>query len=163
MHTGSEGLSGAEWKDRYFTEALGFEDSVWEDGPCDGCAERGHFPCGWGVQASCRDLARVGQLWVNEGRWGDEELADRGFIIDAGEGTYPAALPPYGYTSWLRTEDPVDPSVAQFEGAGSQSVFVSKAHQAVIVSMGEGAPSSGPVWNNVREHIVSKEAAAPPL
>ena len=52
-----EGISGAEWKEKYYMEALGMEDSVWEEGP-------GHdspFPCGWGVQASCRDLARYVQ------------------------------------------------------------------------------------------------------
>lgn len=72
-----EGLSGAEWKDTYFTEALGFQDSVWEDGP--GVPVPGqNFPCGWGVQASCRDLARVGQLWVNNGEWaGEGQLMQR--------------------------------------------------------------------------------------
>lgn len=57
-----EGLTGREWKDKYYQEALGFEHSVWEDGP--GVPGPGHFPCGWGIQASCRDLARAGQVRI---------------------------------------------------------------------------------------------------
>jgi hypothetical protein len=52
-----EGLSSLEWKDKYFEEALGFEHSTWGD------PASGEIRCGSTVQASCRDLARAGQLW----------------------------------------------------------------------------------------------------
>ena len=52
-----QGLSADEWKDRFFREALGFEDSDWS----------GSFRCGSSVQASCRDLARAAQFLLNDG------------------------------------------------------------------------------------------------
>jgi CubicO group peptidase (beta-lactamase class C family) len=89
-----EGLSGAAWKDKYFWDALGMEDSVWTDGP--GVPVPGeNFPCGWGVEASCRDLARAGQLLANDGEWeGEGQLVDRQFTIDSRRWIYPQVQPP---------------------------------------------------------------------
>eukprot|EP01048_Picozoa_sp_COSAG05_P015902 COSAG05_NODE_1974_length_3765_cov_19.906983_4_plen_295_part_00 len=119
-----EGLSGAEWKNKYYWEALGMQDSVWE-----GSEVPGHetpFPCGFGVDASCRDLARAGQLWVNDGAWaGEGQLMDEQYAREARSWVYPSVEPPYGYLTFVRPDDPVDPGVAEFLGGGCQSVFVS--------------------------------------
>ena len=86
--------------------------------------------------------------------------------------------PPYGYLTYVRESDPVDPggktmhrcfpdlfghlanhvspmSVAEFLGGGCQSVFVSHLHQAVIVSMGDFGFVCEPIWENFRQTIVS--------
>jgi CubicO group peptidase (beta-lactamase class C family) len=138
-----EGLSGSEWKEKYYWEALGMEDSVWTAGPDTGSP----FSCGWGVEASCRDLARAGLLWANDGEWaGEGRLMDPQFTADARRWIYPGVEPPYGYLAFLRAEDPVDAGVAEFLGAGCQSVFVSHEHQAVIVSMGDFGFDCEPIW-----------------
>jgi CubicO group peptidase (beta-lactamase class C family) len=154
-----EGLSGSAWKEKYFMEALGMEDSIWfgEDLP-------GHetpFPCGYGVDASCRDLARAGQLWANNGAWAGVEgqMMDEQYSRDARSWVYPSVDPPYGYLTYVREDDPVDPGVAEFLGAGCQSVFVSHEQQAVVVSMGDFGFLCEPIWANTREAIVSGAAA----
>lgn len=156
-----EGLTGREWKDKYYQEALGFEHTVWEDGP--GVPALGHFPCGWGIQTSCRDLARAGQLWINDGlvptrlRAEGVPLVPRQYMTEARRWVYPDSGTEYGYTAWLNEEDPVDPEVANFIGAGEQCVTVSHEHQAVIVSMGSSSPGGCQSWSLARDYIVSKK------
>ena len=52
----------------------------------------------------------------------------------------------FGYLSYLRESDPVDPGVSEYLGAGCQSVFISHEHQAVIVSMGDFGFLCEPIW-----------------
>ena len=61
----------------------------------------------------------------------------------------------FGYLSYLRESDPVDPGVSEYLGAGCQSVFISHEHQAVIVSMGDFGFLCEPIWTNTRSAIVS--------
>ena len=153
-----EGLTGREWKEKYFEQALGFEHSVWQNGP--GVPGPGRFPCGWGIQASCRDLARAGQLFVNEGvlpsaGGGETQLMDRQYAVDARRFAFPGSGTEYGYTTWLNEADPVDAEVASAIGAGDQCVTMSQQHNVVVVSMGSAAPGGCQSWQAVRDHIVS--------
>jgi hypothetical protein len=108
------------------------------------------------ADASCRDLARAGLLWVNDGMWaGEGQLMDERFSREARSWVYPTAQPPYGYLAYLREADPVDPGVAEFLGGGCQSVFASHKHQAVVVSMGDFGFLCEPIWASTRDAIVS--------
>jgi len=50
---------------------------------------------GGSMRLSCRDMARLGQLYLNGGRWNDEQLIDAQYIRDA---ITPSKLnPSYGY------------------------------------------------------------------
>ncbi len=62
--------------------ALGFEDGSL-------FSSRG----GYGVNTSCRDFARIGWLWLNRGRWGDEQLLPRHFFDDFMTAHVPGDLP----------------------------------------------------------------------
>jgi CubicO group peptidase (beta-lactamase class C family) len=156
-----EGLTGRAWKDKYYQEALGFEHSIWEDGP--GVPGEGRFPCGWGIQASCRDLARAGQLWINDGllptrlRPEGVPIIPRDYMEAARRWAYPTSGTEYGYTTWLDVNDPVDQEVASFIGAGDQCVTVSHEHQVVIVSMGSASPGGCQSWSLARDFVVSRQ------
>ncbi len=86
-------------------------------GGSEGCdaygADRSESPFGHNTvvgstfRCSARDFARLGYLWLNRGRWGDEqlvpekwmELATRRFRRD--DGKTPS---PYGYTFWIQDQ-----------------------------------------------------------
>lgn len=56
------------------------------------------------VSASCRDLARLGYLYLNHGQWKDQQILDPEFVDAA---LTPQALNPvYGWLWWLNGEGP---------------------------------------------------------
>lgn len=73
---------------------------------------------------------------------------------------YPTSGTQYGYTTWLNVDDPIDPEVGSFIGAGEQCVHVSHKHQTVIVSMGSASAGGCQSWSLARDYIVSKEHIA---
>jgi|EP01047_Picozoa_sp_COSAG01_P012787 hypothetical protein len=57
-----EGLSTSDWMQQNYFEKLGVEHSRW-------LPLAGSLLCGFSADTSCRDLARFGQLWANDGMW----------------------------------------------------------------------------------------------
>ena len=106
------------------------------------------------------------QLWVNDGllptrlRPEGVQFAPREYMEQARRFVYPTSGVEYGYTTWLNTNDPIDPEVASFIGAGDQCVHVSHKEQTVIVSMGSASPGGCESWSLARDYIVSKELPA---
>jgi CubicO group peptidase (beta-lactamase class C family) len=152
-----DGLSTSDWMQRYYFNKLGVEHSRW-------LPLAGSLLCGFSADTSCRDLARFGQLWANEGRWrGDdgapEQLMQRGYAIEGRTHVFPNSGRDYGYTLPLSSNDPVDPTTGSMVGMNAQCVQFSPRHNAVIVSMGNGG-SCGAAWRNTRAAIVSSDHSA---
>ena len=147
-----DSLTTGQWKDRYWGEVLGLEGTSWSG------AQPG---CGFEASTSCRDGARMAQLWLNEGAWpttsaGDlSQVMNRQYAIEGRSQIFPGFGRNYGFTLPLMPSDPIDPSTANFQGLNGQCFRFSPAHQAVIVSMGSGS-SCGPEWTNSRAAIVSR-------
>eukprot|EP00040_Diaphanoeca_grandis_P028991 m.168688 g.168688 ORF g.168688 m.168688 type:complete len:383 (+) comp31533_c0_seq1:190-1338(+) len=150
-----EGLGASTWKDKHFFEPLGMEHSSWSGSS---------LACGTSAELSCRDLARVAQLWLNNGEWlgakGDTvQLMSREHATVGTTQAIPGAGgDPYGYGLRLRPNDPVDPNVAYFGGVLVQCAFFSREHNAIVVSMGSDLFSSceDNVWDQTRNAIVSR-------
>lgn len=106
----------------------------------EGVDRKDNIRIGGSIQLSCRDMARLGQLYLNGGRWGDEQLVAESYIREA---VTPTALnPAYGYLWWLngtgRTE--AAPRSMYFAaGARGQFCFVLPEHDMVVATMGFGA------------------------
>jgi len=158
-----EGLTTYEFAQRYWSEKLGMENFEWEN---NNGGPNGYLPCGIGSRTSCRDLGRAAQLWVNEGVWVGEQIIARNHILEGRQ--FPDYNPevPYGYNVWLdpwafQQPDDVDPEVHAFIGVDDQTAIISKAHEAIIVSMGGGASFgilSWTAWANTKYAIVSNNA-----
>lgn len=151
-----DGVDTVEWMQRYYFDKLGVEHSRW-------LPLAGDLLCGFSADTSCRDLARFGQLWANEGVWpGDggapEQLMQREFSVDGRtiENLFPNAGRDYGYTLPLLSSDPVDNTAGSFVGMNAQCVVFSPEHNAVIVSMGNGG-GCNTAWANTRSAIVSDD------
>lgn len=94
---------------------------------------------GGSILISCRDMARLGQLYLNNGRWAGEQLIDASYIRDA---VSPSQLNPgYGYLWWLNQAGrvPAAPrSMFYAAGARGQFCFTLPEHDMVIATMGYG-------------------------
>ena len=68
-----EGLTIDQWKDKHWSDVLGLEHTSWSSG-----GFLNGLQCGFTAEPSCRDLARMAQLWNNDGAW-----AGHGQVMDA--------------------------------------------------------------------------------
>jgi CubicO group peptidase (beta-lactamase class C family) len=147
-----EGLSTEAFKNKYWHDVLGLEHTQWRSGFFSSGLQ-----CGYTAETSCRDLARMGQLWANDGEWaGAGQVMNKEFVQQGREWKYSGSGTEYGYTTWLDVNDPVDPKIARFDGMYAQCAFHSREHNAVVVSMGNGN-SCVPAWTNGRSAIVSND------
>jgi CubicO group peptidase (beta-lactamase class C family) len=95
---------------------------------------------GGSILMSCRDLARLGQLYLNGGRWAGEQLIDAGYIAEA---ISPSPLnPSYGFLWWLNGPGRVPNAPREMyyaAGARGQFCFVIPNQDVIIATMGFGA------------------------
>jgi len=144
-------LNTYAWKEKFYADVMGFEGTTWTGT---------NLQCGFGSSVTCRDLARAAQLYLNDGAWsGAGQVMNEAYTRQSRTQIFPNSGTAYGYTVWRQTNDPVDPDVSSFNGMYSQCAYMSKRHEAVIVSMGAGdITGSGCVgaWIGSRDAIISK-------
>jgi CubicO group peptidase (beta-lactamase class C family) len=58
-------------------QPLGIEGAVWEDSP------QGINCGGWGLYVKTEDMAKMGLLFLQKGKWGDRQLVPEAWIKDA--------------------------------------------------------------------------------
>jgi len=149
-----EGLSAAAWKDKFWAEPLGIEHQQWG-------GIGGYLDCGFGCASSCRDAARVGQLWANEGAWpGEGQMIPVEYARTARSDIFPYAQNSwgaYGYTLWLWLDDDIDPDVFMMAGAGAMCTFVSVKWSVVLTSFGDDEyENCYGVWYNTKYDIIPR-------
>lgn len=106
----------------------------------EGIDAAGQIRIGGSIELSCRDMARLGQLYLDRGVWGGQRLIAEDFIAAAAA---PSPLnPSYGFLWWLNTQGrvPAAPKDMMFAaGARGQFCFVCPGQDLVVVTMGFGA------------------------
>jgi len=102
---------------------------------------------------SCRDMARLGQLYLNQGHWHGQQLIDAQYIRDA---TTPSRLNPgYGYLWWLNNAGRISAAPRTMfyaAGARGQFCFTLPEQDMVIATMGYGQAqlSADAAWAALR-------------
>jgi CubicO group peptidase (beta-lactamase class C family) len=123
------------------------------------------------VIASCRDHARLGQLYLRRGCWDGQELLSEEFVIQA---TSPSSAfnQGYGYWWWLNGQEPLLDSVTFQDkghtmhpfapddafcaiGLGNQMVEVIPSLDMVIVRMGPAPHENLRLWLTDRPRIMA--------
>ena len=96
--TEATGMSTCEFAHRFLLEPLGIEAEFWGVDPV------GYFTGGHSVSMTARELARFGQLFLDEGRWQGEQVVPGWWVaastsprIDIGD-----SYAGYGYYWWLK-------------------------------------------------------------
>lgn len=120
---------------------LGIDRWQWSTGP------GGLSNTGWGLQLRPRDMAALGQLVLDGGRWGDTQLLSPQWIVESAE---PATRftdgTAYGYQWWLGPSgtgaNPSTRSLAAW-GWGGQFVVVMPTLDLVMVSTAENYGGGG--------------------
>jgi CubicO group peptidase (beta-lactamase class C family) len=106
----------------------------------EGVDAAGNIRIGGSIELSCRDMARLGQLYLDKGVWGGRRLIDPSFIAAA---TTPSPLnPSYGFLWWLNTEGKVVDAPRDMvfaAGARGQFCFVCPGQDLVVATMGFSA------------------------
>ena len=105
---------------------------------------------------TARDLARFGQLILNKGSWGDEQLVSSDYLEASFTPAYSADqwpadyedshLTSYGYQWWLIGDE----AVVAF-GKDGQYLYVHPSHNVVIVRLGESQGGVG--WIDILHQI----------
>lgn len=116
----------------------------------EGVDSRGNVRIGGSMLLSCRDLARLGQLYLDGGMWNGERLIDAAFVTEA---ISPSPLnPDYGFLWWLNRSGRIAkaPKSMYFAaGARGQYCFVVPESRTVVATMGFGREQLGtdPAWD----------------
>jgi len=146
-----DGISTNDWKNKFWHDIIGLESMTWSGS---------NLGCGFGATTSCRDLARAAQLYLNDGAWpGVGQVMNEQYTKDSRKQMLTNIGENYGYTVWRQANDPVDPDVSSFNGMYSQCAYMTKDHEAIIVSMGQGDITGAlcsRAWTNSRNAIISK-------
>lgn len=127
-------------------EPIGIKNSSW------GASLEDNLPIGAGGNWTCRDMARLGQLYLNKGMWKGSEIISEQFVNEATSPSYPDANSAYGYLWWLNKEEgnwyrpvtsgqglmmPNAPNSLYFAtGLFGQLIIVDEDEDLVIATMG---------------------------
>ena len=118
-----------------FWEPLGMEeDALWS---LDGNAEMEKAYCC--VNATAKDFAKIGQLFLQQGNWQGRQLMDSAdvqqMISPNAEAFYPGEIPHYGYSVWMDYSH--SPAFYAFLGHLGQRTIVVPDENLVIVRLGK--------------------------
>src|SRR5206468_8232295 len=125
--TGTNALAFAR---RELFGPLGIRDVSWPADP------RGNTH-GWGdLQLGPRDMARLGQLFLQRGRWGERQILSEAWIRTATSAHVERTVnrDHYGYLWWVKGED--YPGMFEAVGRGGQRINVWPAKDLVLVFTG---------------------------
>jgi CubicO group peptidase (beta-lactamase class C family) len=95
---------------------------------------------GWGdVCLRPRDMAKLGFLWLHQGRWGDRQIVSREWVAESSERRMTGTGRPedYGYGWWVSAPDE-EFQFVQAAGRGGQTVTVFPDLDLVLVTTGGG-------------------------
>jgi len=126
------GMSTADFARKHLFEPLGIRDFAWPADPSG-------IPHGWGdLRMHPKDMAKIGYLYRNEGRWEGRQLLSASWIEQSTkkQADVPVGLFDYGYGWWVPGVGPTGPFDAR--GRGGQVVVVQPEKDLVVVVTGAG-------------------------
>lgn len=94
----ASGMKTKDFAKKYLMEPLGIRYYLWLPD------NKGNVPFGAGIIASCRDLARLGQMYLNGGTWNGQVILSKEFIAEAIKPSFPEANACYCFLWWLNQD-----------------------------------------------------------
>jgi CubicO group peptidase (beta-lactamase class C family) len=112
-------------------QPIGIREVIWPADPNG----RTH---GWGdLHLHPRDMARLGLLYLNQGRWADERIVPADWVRDSSRSSVTVREGVgYGYSWWINT---ARPPIFEAVGRGGQRIAVLPKENMVVVFTGGGA------------------------
>lgn len=135
----ASGLRADEFAERYLFSPLGIKDYYWQRAP------NGVVNTLGGRWMRPRDMAKIGQLYLNDGRWNGKQIVSKEWVEDStkqqiGSGQLPAWFQAdgYGYQWWLGSFRLHGQTIESYSarGQGGQFIIVLPALKMVAVFTG---------------------------
>ncbi|OQR57067.1 serine hydrolase [Bacillus sp. CDB3] len=132
----------------YNMKAFGFDDLFGKDVKGWIHDPNGISTGGWGLTLTVRDMAKFGQMYLNEGIHNEKQILSKSWIKKS------TAMNPnqYGYLWWLREEDGVYSYCAMGDG-GNVICCVPEMKLLVVIASGI-IPEAGDRWNLIEGCIL---------
>ena len=121
---------------------LGIDAFTWQKGP------NGHNYGFGGVSLRTRDMAKLGQLMLQEGRWNDRQVVSKAYASEAVRRQTPDSQPPYGYL-WRVTPSASARQTFFANGFGGQYIWVHPPLDLVVATTAAATEAS-----NARRHAI---------
>lgn len=172
------GIRDNRYRDMPYTDdkELNFSDEPgWGAGGSEGCdaygADKSASPYGYNTivgstfRSTARDFARLGYLWLNEGRWKSEQLVPEAWLrlatrrFERADGSSPVN---YGYTFWVQDEwDGVPRDTYSSRGHNMNDCHVVPSLDLVVARLGNDNPPRAERARFTRTVIQKIVAAVP--
>ncbi|HVS13864.1 MAG TPA: serine hydrolase [Thermoanaerobaculia bacterium] len=161
--TRASGISTRELAMRHLFGPMGIEPGGWDRDP------NGIYLGGNNLALRPRDMAKLGQLYLDRGRWGDRQLVPWRWVdasVESITAGWPSRYGSYGMLWWLRP--PPEDGAFTAIGFGGQYVYVDPgAGMVVVVTSTHEAKSRD--WERrlfaairaMTSSVVEREAVAP--
>ena len=125
------GMTALDFARQYLFEPLGFGEVMWPRDP------QGYYD-GWAdVSLHPHDMAKLGFLFLHQGRWDGRQIVSRRWVDEATkvQVTRPEGdEDPYGYGWWIET----DVKGASARGRGGQYIYALPDWDMILVTTGGG-------------------------
>ena len=120
------GTSALDFARQNLFGPLGIRDVMWQSDPQD-------YTDGWGnLFLKPRDAAKIGYLWLNDGRWDGRQIISAEWVADSVKPWSSAGADHYGYGWWVSKD-----GYYAF-GRGGQYIRVYPAYKAIVVATAGG-------------------------
>lgn len=120
--------SALEYAQRRLFQPLGIREVAWPADP-QGISH------GWGdLHLRPHDMARIGYLWLNRGRWKDQQIVPSEWIAAAIQAHARVLRADYGYGLWVNRDR--DPMLFEAVGRGGQRITVLPSRNLVLAITG---------------------------
>jgi CubicO group peptidase (beta-lactamase class C family) len=121
------GMHADEYAGRFLFKPLEIEKTFWFKN------EEGHPHTGGGLCLTARDMAKLGLLYLQNGRWGDEQIVPEEWVLESlrlhvefsAQGPKGPGAIGYGYLWWILFPDP--------QGNGRQNIYAAMGHKAQYI------------------------------
>ena len=121
-------MSAFDYARRRLFDPLGIREAGWPADP-DGVTH------GWGdLRLRPLDMARIGYLWLNDGRWKDEQIIPRSWMASAIRPHGRVLDVEYGYGLWLNRSPDLD--LFEANGRGGQRITVLRSKRVILAITG---------------------------
>ncbi len=138
------GMSTQEFADRNLFRPLGISNYTWE------ADAQGIAIGGWGLKLTPRDMARLGQLFLQGGEWQGRQVVPPAWVRAATAGhTGAGGRLQYGYQWWI------DPAVGSYSARGryGQVIYVAPEKDLVVVVTAQ-ASDDDPIYVLIEDVIL---------
>ena len=122
------GKTMRDWAKDVLFDKVGFKRYEWivyKDGITMGA---------FGIRTTPRELAKIGQLVINDGQWNGEQLVSRNWLREmTSVKVSPENDADFGYFWWIDK----DRDIVYMDGSGGQMLFINKSKKLIIVITSE--------------------------